>query len=109
MTVLSVEYLSGVQITVPVTVPFFPVFVTATRGSGAPLIVRPRNDASIVAQEFWLMKTNEKFSRRMLTASDDMLTTKLAGTDAASVPAAAVLPRSSCVRARPSVAKVAVV
>ena len=85
---MSAVYLSGVNSCVPGAVPFFPVFVTATRGSGAPLIVKPRKVASTVAQLLRLIAMNEKFSRRTVTPSVDMFWTNVDGIFAASTPAA---------------------
>src|SRR4051812_48684705 len=59
IVVVNDGYLSGVQICVEGAVPLRPVLVTATRGSGAPPIVRPRNAGSTVAQLFELMATKE--------------------------------------------------
>src|SRR5690349_19001810 len=109
MTVEMAGYLSGVQMTVPWVVPALLVLVTATRGSGAPLMVSPRKLGSTVEKLLLLIDTNDQFSRRTLTASVDMFRTKLAGIFAASVAAAAAWPRSRRVRARPSVAKLSVV
>src|SRR5438552_11108542 len=100
MTVASAGYLSGVQMMVPCVVPALLVLVTATRGSGAPLIVSPRKLGSIVEKLLLLIDTNDQFSRRTLTASVDMLTTNPEGIFAASIAAAAGWPRSRRVRAR---------
>src|SRR6266567_7545453 len=84
MTVASAGYLSTVQICVPVAVPVRLVFVTATRGSGTPLIVRLRKLGSTVDQLFGLIDANTQFSRRRLMASVDMLRAKPTGIFAAS-------------------------
>src|SRR4029078_11416706 len=96
----SVLYLSGVHTCVPDAVPFLPELVTATRGSGAPLIVTPRKLGATVDQLFWLIEMNEKFSRRTLTPSVDIFSTNVDGIFAASTPAPATSPKLSNVRAR---------
>src|SRR5437879_2795644 len=100
MTDAALGYLLGVQITTPCAVPFLPVFVTATLGSGLPPIVRPRNDGSIDEKLLCAVWMKTTFCRRGVTGSVDMFTTKPAGISAASASARATLapPRLSRVR-----------